>query len=246
MTRLRLFQLRLAATAAMLLLVFGVIRLLWYPGAYFSISGSGKLFLVLIAVTVIVGPCLSAFAYKPGKKGLLLDLSLLAAVEVIVVLLAMSTIHARRPYYTVFAVDRFESVSRVEIDITKIANAAFHTRPGHEPRLVYAELPQDPDVLSNLIDETVLQGKHDIDRRPEFWRPYTAGIGVVKAAAKPLERLLVGDERRATAVQRWLARQEADASEFLYLPLRGKSGDATMIVHADVGFPVDILQVDPW
>ena len=246
MTRLRLFQIRLAATAASLLLVFGVIRLLWYPGAYFSISGSGKLFLILVGVTVVVGPCLSAFVYKPRKKGLLLDWSLLAAVEVVVVLMAMSMIHARRPYYTVFAVDRFESVSKVEIDIATIGNAALSTWPGHEPRLVYAELPQDPEILSNLIDETVLQGKQDIDRRPEFWRPYTAGIEVVKAAAKPLEGLLVADDRRAAAVQHWLGRQEADVSEFLYLPLRGKTGDATIIVHADVGFPVDIISVDPW
>lgn len=246
MTRLKVFQIRLAATTGVLLLVFAVVRLLWYPGAYFAISGVGRLFWVLAGVTVVVGPGLSAFVYKPQKKGLLSDLGLLALVEIVAVVVAVSVFYARQPFFTVFAVDRFEAVSRQEIDTAQIGHAVFRTRPGHEPRLVYAQLPQDPDVLSILIDETVFEGKQDIDRRPEFWKPYATGIPVIKAAAKPLERLLSGDQRRAERVQRWIAQQQGKAKDFIYLPLRGKNGDATIILHADIGYPVDILQVDPW
>ena len=246
MTRLRLFQIRLAGSAAVLIVVFAVIRLLWYPGAYFSIFGIGRLLLVLAVVSLIVGPALSAFIYKPGKKNLAMDLSLLAVVEIAAIVLAVSLIHARQPYYTVFAVDRFEAVSRQEIDASKISHAALRTRPGHEPRLVFAELPQDPEAFSKLIDETVFAGKRDIDRRPEFWKPYAAGVPVVKAAAKPLENLLNGDERRAARVLRWLAQQRGGRQDYLYLPLRGKTGDAVIILHADIGYPVAILNVDPW
>ena len=246
MTRLRVFQIRLAATAGLLLLIFAVIRLLWYPGAYFAISGVGKLFLVLVAVTMVVGPGLSAFVYKPGKKGLATDLGLLALLELATVVVAVSIIYSRQPFYTVFAVDRFEAVSRLEVDTARIGHKVLRTRPGHEPRLVYAELPQDPDVFSRLIDETVFEGKQDIDRRPEFWKPYAAGIPVIKGSARPLENLLNGDPRRAQRVQRWIAQQKRNAGAFVYLPLRGKTGDATMILHADIGYPVDILQVDPW
>ena len=246
MTRRQVFQVRLAATAALLLLVFAVVRLLWYPGAYFAISGVARLFLVLAAVTLVVGPGLSAFVYKPGKRGLVTDLGVLAVVEIIIVVVAVSIIYARRPYFTVFAVDRFEAVSRLEVDTARFSYAVFRTRPGHEPRLVYAELPQDPDVFSRLIDETVFEGKQDIDRRPEFWKPYAAGIPVIKGAARPLESLLSGDQRRAKRVQRWIAQQDGDVREFIYLPLRGRSGDATIILHADIGYPVDILAVDPW
>jgi hypothetical protein len=226
--------------------VFAVIRLLWYPGAYFAIFGIGRLLLVLAVVSLIVGPALSAFVYKPGKKSLAMDLSLLAVVEIIVIVLAVSVIYARQPFYTVFAVDRFEAVSRQEIDARQISHAALLTRPGHEPRLVFAELPQDPEVFSKLIDETVFEGKGDIDRRPEFWKPYAAGVSVVKEAAKPLENLLKGDDHRAARVLRWLAQQQGGRQDFLYLPLRGKTGDALIILHADIGYPVDILNVDPW
>jgi len=246
MTRRKVFLLRLGATASLLSLVFGLVRLLWYPGAYFAIFGVAKLLLVLVAVTLIVGPALSTFVYKPGKKGLRTDLGLLAALELVTVAVAVSIIYVRQPFFTVFAVDRFEAVSSAEIDMAQIGHDVIRTRPGREPRLVYAELPQDPEVFSKLIDETVFEGKADIDRRPEFWRPYTAGIPVIKAAAKPLVTLLDGDERRAARVHRWLSRQKGSPENYVYLPLRGKTGDAAMILHADVGYPVDILEVDPW
>lgn len=246
MTRSRLFQIRLLGTASLLLLVYGVVRLLWYPGGYFPISGVSKLLLILVVVSVVVGPGLSALVYKRGKKGLMTDLYVLATVELIAVLLAVSMIHARRPYYTVFAVDRFEIVSRVEVDTAQIDYAEFNSRPGHEPRLVYAELPQDRKLLETLMDETMFEGKKDIDRRPEFWKPYAAGIPVVKNAAPPLGNLLNGEIGRAASVQRWLTHQAGNARDYVYLPLRGRNGDVTMILHADIGYPVDILAVDPW
>ncbi len=245
MTGIRVFQWRIAATACVLLLAVAIVRLLWYPGVYFSISGIAKLVVVMVAVNVIVGPGLSAFVYKPGKSGLVLDFGVLAAVELAALVLAMSAIYARQPFYTVYAVDRFEVVTRNEVDTARIGYPDLRIRPGFEPRLVYAQMPEG-EALQLLIDETVFEGKKDIDRRPEFWKPYTAGIPVLKAAAKPLENLLNGDDGRAGHVQHWLLQQGGSLRDFLYLPLRGKHGDAAMILHAEIGYPVDIIDVDPW
>lgn len=246
MTRLGVLRMRLAATLGVLLLIYAVVRLLWYPGAYFEISGTGRLLAVLAAVTLIVGPGLSAFVYKPGKKGLKVDLALLAGVEFLAVAVAVSLIYVRQPYFTVFAVDRFEAVSWQEVDATQIRYAELRRRPGHAPRLVYAELPADPEVFDRLMDETIFEGKKDIDRRPEFWLPYSAGIPAVAAAAQPLESLLQGDSERAASVKRWMQHRDAKNGEYVFLPLRGKHDDALMILHASIGFPVDSLNVDPW
>jgi hypothetical protein len=39
---------------------------------------------------------------------------------------------------------------------------------------------------------------------------------------------------------------DARAADYAYLPVRGKDRDAAMILHADVGYPVDMLRLDPW
>ena len=246
MTRLKVLQIRLAVTATVLLLVFGVVRLFWYPDDYFIISGAATPFLVLVALALVIGPGLTTFVFKPGKKGLVGDIWLLAGAEFLVLCLALSIIYERRPFYAVFAVDRFEAVMHYEVDPAQIDYPEFYTRPGHEPRLVYAELPVDPEDRSRLIDETIFEGKADIDRRPEFWKPYASGIAQLKSVATPLANLLDDGDPRAVDVRRWLSKQDGGPQDYIYLPLRGRNGDAVMILDADIGYPVDTLAIDPW
>ncbi len=246
MTRAMVFQLRLAATVSVRLPVIAIVRLLWYPDGYFAITGVSRLLLVLVAVVVVLGPGLSAVVYKPGKPGLRFDFIVIACVEITILGWALSEIYDRRPAFTVFAVDRFEVVARSEVDLTPLGNSTLVTPPGHEPRLIYAELPSDPEVMNQLIDDTVFLGKADIDRRPEFWKPYSEGVAKVKAQARPLSHILTLSDGRAEPVKRWLARRHANANNYVYLPIRATGGDAIMIVHAEVGYPVGIVAVDPW
>ena len=246
MTRAKVFRIRFAATALGLLLAVAITRLLWYPGGYFAISGVSRLLLVLAAVVVVLGPGLSTVLYKPRKPGLRFDLIVIACAEIAVFAWALSEIHDRRPSFTVFAVDRFEVVARSEVDLTPLLNARLATQPGHAPRLIYAALPTDPEVMNQLIDDTVFLGKSDIDRRPEFWEPYAQGVATVKARAKPLSLYLALGDDLSGPVQRWLAGRNAKAGDYIFLPIRGRRGDAMMIVHADVGYPVGIVAVDPW
>lgn len=237
---------RLLGSAVVLLVTFALVRLLWYPGAYFAISGAHIQFLVLAAVVVVIGPVLTAFVYKPGKPGLAFDLSVLLGVELLAVVVAMTLLYQRQPHFTVFAVDRFEVVARGEVAVDELPNTIDASRPGHAPRLVYAKMPEDPDAVSRLIDETVFRGMADIDRRPEFWEPYTRGIPVIKQAARPLDALLQGSAEQQRAAARWLSSTESSAGDYVFLPLRGRAGDAAIILHADIGFPVATLRVDPW
>ncbi|MGI9200165.1 MAG: hypothetical protein ACR2QL_03845 [Woeseiaceae bacterium] len=246
MTRARLFSLRFAASASVLALAFLLVRLLWFPSGYFQIFGVGKLFLMMAGAALIVGPALSTLFFKPGKKGMKFDLIALAAVELMAVGWGMTEIAARRPVYAVFAVDRFEAVAAAEIDMTQIRYAEHVDLPGTGPRLVYAELPTDGEVMNRLIDETVLYGMADIDRRPEFWKPYPQGVVALKTAAAPLTDLLRAGDSRAAVIDKWLRGQKMTASELLFLPIRGRKGDGTIILHADIGYPVAVLPVDPW
>ena len=246
LSRSRLFLIRLAVSAALLLLAFSLVRLLWYPGAFFTVSGLGTQLLVLALAVFLLGPALSAFVYRPGKKNLAFDLGVLAVLEISAVVAALAVFYLRQPTFAVFAVDRFEAVALREVDRDKLALSGIKGRAAHAPRLVYARMPTDPDVKSRLIDETLMQGLADIDRRPEFWRPYTEGIRNVRTAAVPLQNLLAAGDRRAANVARWLSRTNFDAAELAYLPLRGRAGDATLILHASIGYPVATLAVDPW
>lgn len=246
MTRASVFWLRLAVTASLLILVFGLLRMLWYPEAYFELFGVAKLFLMLAFVTLIMGPGLTTLLFRPGKKGLVFDIVVIAIAEVAVFTWAVIELNDRKPVFAVFAVDRFESVRANEVDLEQLRYPELAGRPGHAPRLVYAQLPEDPDAMSRLIDETVFLGMADIDRRPEFWKPYAQGVREIRGAAQPLTELLVRADSRAAEIQQWLDAQRLTAADYLYLPVRGSRADGTMVLHGDIGYPVAVLGVDPW
>ena len=146
-TRAEFFPLRLAPTAVTLLVAAALVSQLWYPGAYFGLAGVAKLIAILVAVNLIIGPGLSTFVYRPGKPRLALDLWLLGILEVAVLVVAVVILYQRQPWFTVFAVDRFESVTRAEVDMAQLSFAGLQSRPGHRPRLVFAELPRDQAAL---------------------------------------------------------------------------------------------------
>ena len=246
MTKLKVFQLQFAASAAVLLLCLAVIRLLWFPGGYFAISNVAELFLILCGVILVVGPGLSALLYRPGKWGLKFDLVVIVLIEAAILGWGLTAIHERRPEFLVFVVDRFEAVTMAEVDITPLGDSRLARRPAHMPRLIHAALPTDPEIMNRLIDETVFEGKLDIDRRPEFWQPYAAGIRNLKAKAKPLTRFMAPADARREAIQVWLDRRGSQAGDFIYLPLQARGGDGIVVIHPDIGYPVAILPIDPW
>jgi hypothetical protein len=71
-------------------------------------------------------------------------------------------------------------------------------------------------------------------------------MATLLAAAVPFVHLLAADSARAVPAQRWLARREGLAEDYLYLPLRARDGDGVIVIDADLGYPVDVLAIDPW
>lgn len=246
MTRLQFLRLRSIPTAVSLVIVVALVRLAWYPGEYLGLAGIAGLVWLMVGVNLVLGPALTSFVFRPGKRGLRFDIAAIAAVEALALGLMVTSLYERRPAFTVFAVDRFEVVTWPEIDDPRVAANRIGRRRGLEPRLAFAELPTDPDVFDRLLEETVLLGLPDIDRRAEFWLPYAAGLPVLKSRAQPLGRLLDGEDGRSGRVERWLRRASGDVADYAYLPIRGRKADAAMVLHADIGYPVAILPVDPW
>ena len=241
-SRSRFFLLRLALTALFLLILLGLVRFDWYPGLLLQLSGTARHLAVVAVAALVIGPGLSTLLYRPGKRGLRLDLVVVVIVEIAVISVVAFDLHQRRPYFAVFAVDRFELVMANEVDWGNIRYDELRSKPFGFPRLVYAKLPDDPVAITTLIDEVVLGGAPDIDRRPEFWLPYPEGVQSVREALIALDKTQNG----AKAVNAWLKSDSLDAADFGYLPLRGQSGDASIVVDRSSGIPVQMLDFDPW
>ena len=240
------FLIHLAISATIVGIVFILIFFFWYPKPYFEANGAWKVLRILVMVDLVMGPLLTLVLFKIGKPGLMMDLCLIALVQLAALVYGVHVIYGERPYYLAFAVDRFEVIGKVEIDQAKLKYPELKNKPNQGPILVFADFPEDPEERSNFLLETVMEGKPDLERRPEYYHPYAVNKERVIEKAKPLIELINNNKSSKEEVNKFIKRQGGSEKDYLYLPLVGKNKDLALVIDKNTGLPVDGISADPW
>jgi hypothetical protein len=233
------FLLSVAVAAAVLVFML----LVWYPRPLFEAAGGDRLIFILVVVDVTLGPLITLIIFKAGKKGLKLDLAVIATLQVAALAYGMHAVYLARPVYLVFTKDRFELVSAADLepDDLKKARPEFAQLPLGRPRYIAAVSPADPDARQKLLMAS-LQGK-DLQMHPQYYVPYEQEVANALARAQPVELIL---KRDPEAVQPHLASTGRPRESVKFLPLRGRQADGAVLLDAKTGAPLDIVLVDPW
>jgi hypothetical protein len=250
MSRPRAFLTHLAFSAVVVGTACAVIFFLWYPHPYFQATGAWHVLRVLIGVDLVLGPLLTLIVFKPGKWGLRFDLCVIALLQLTALIYGLATIYSERPYFTVFAVDRFYVLARKDVAEADLAQYRVAERIGSKPLrgpvAVVAERPTEFKAFQRFLEETVFEGKPDLERRPEFWRRYADATSEVIARARPLSTLRASRPEAAGAIAELAAALGLPEERLAFLPLIAKNRDLSFIVDAVDGTPLDVLDVDPW
>lgn len=242
----------LAGSAVVVGTVCALIFLVWYPDPYFQATGAWSVLRILIGVDLVLGPLLTLIVFKAGKPGLKFDLCVIAAVQLAALVYGVAVIYNERPYYTVFAVDRFNVLARGEVDPTELADPALMaverigTKPWRGPLLVVATRPNDAAGLNRLLEETLFEGKADIERRPLYWDRYSDQRAQVLERALPLAQLKAVRSADARTIERVAERLGRTEQELAFLPVIAKNRDLTMLIDSTTGLPLGVVDVDPW
>jgi len=242
----RAFLTHLALSATIVGTVCGLIFFFWYPPPYFGIKGAWNVLRVLIGVDLVLGPLLTLILFRPGKPGLGIDMTMIAMIQLSALLYGTTVIFHERPYFAVFAVDRFEVLSRKDVDPAAIAGTEFEAKPMVGPVLAYASLPTAPAELQRLIEETLFEGKPDIERRPEFWGAYDEHRRDILARAQKLSELA---ERRPALAKEIAAAGTSlgrDPAALVYVPVIGTDRALTLVLESESARPLKVLDIDPW
>src|SRR5262245_9162347 len=251
-SRGRAFFTHLCGSATIVGAVCALIFFIWYPHPYFQAAGAWNVLRVLIGVDLVVGPLLTLIVFKPGKWGLKFDLCAIATLQLAALIYGISVIYTERPYFTVFALDRFYVLPRKDVDQEQLVDRALvaaeriGSKPVRGPLLVVAMRPTDAAGMQRLLEETLFGGKPDIQQRPEFWTAYGKAAGDVVARAHPLAALRAERPDSAAAIDGLVAKLRMPETELGFLPVVARNKDLAMIVDTASGVPLEVLEVDPW
>ena len=85
--------------------------LYWFPGDLFFIDGGWQGLKLVAMVDLVLGPALTLILYKPGKPKLVMDMSLIAFIQIAALGYGFYTTHQQRTVAVVFAEHNFTTVS---------------------------------------------------------------------------------------------------------------------------------------
>lgn len=83
----------------------------WYPGDLFFMDGGWQGLKLVAMVDLVLGPVLTLILYKPGKPKLMLDMSLIALIQISALVYGFYTTHQQRAVAIVFAESGFNTLS---------------------------------------------------------------------------------------------------------------------------------------
>jgi hypothetical protein len=244
--RLRAGGVHFAISLAIATSVFLVIYFVWFPGVLFEGAGGRDLLRLIFFVDVTLGPLLTFIVFVPGKKSLVFDLAVIAAMQLAALGYGVWTMFEIRPVYIVFVKDRFELARADDIsaeELAKVRGTPLARLPLDGPHLMGARLPTDPDEQFR-ISQSALAGGPDLYGYPRYYRPYEEVRGEVLRASAP-----AGDLRKyndPARVAEAIARSGRPEAELRYAAMRSGKTDLAVLVDARTGDLVAITALRPW
>ena len=245
-TRWRAAAVHVCLSALVALSVFSCIFFLWYPGALFEEAGGRQLFALIAGVDVCLGPLITLIIFKPGKKGLKLDLATIAVLQLCALAYGASVLYESRPVWIVFVKDRFELVRANDVLAKDLAKAKrpFNRLPLTGPRIAGARLPTDPNEQL-LVAMTALQG-HDVQTYPQYLVPYETEKAAAAAKAHPVSELRKLNPQRGGDIDAWVKRLKRGESDIGFFPVRAGRRDLTAFVDRRTGEFLGTSTMRPW
>lgn len=237
------FALSVLVAALVAALVFWV----WYPHPYRGLMGSFKLFWLIVGIDVVCGPLLTFILASPKKKRreMVLDLSLVAAIQLSAFVYGMYNVYQARPVAVVYEIDRLRALAKADIYAEELPQApeSYRKLPLFGIwQLAAREKTDNDDTLADV--NLAVQG-YDIGQRPSWWIPYANAREQMQKRAKPLNTLI----QRANTEEQTLLKDAAKRSglsidQLYYLPFTSpKSSEWTAILNDDMQL-LDAVPVD--
>jgi len=249
MSRHKAAALHIACSAAVALLVVAGMLFIWYPPPLFEALGAEGMVFILVGVDVVLGPLVTWVIFSPTKRLVLLklDLAIIAALQLTALGYGVYVISEARPAFLLFVRDRFEVTSVNEIDPKEQAKATrpeFRFSPLLGPRLAAADIPRDPgEQLRVMMSGTA---GADLKTFPQYYIPYEARIPLVLKKGRPLALLRKHHPESKEALDKAIARTGLAEDQLVFVPLRARKKDMSVLVDAKTGRIAGYAPLDPW
>ncbi len=247
MTRIKAVSIHLLISLAVVSSVITYAVIIWYPDIYSQTDEFIAILWLLATVDITLGPLLTAVVFKPQKKSLKFDLSVIALLQMVALSYGVNTLFTARPVFIVFNIDRLTVVSAVDIPISERQRASpdYQKFSYTGPILVGSHLPDDPQERERILTLSILNHV-DLAQLPQNYVPYEQVTHAVLNQLKSFDVLIKHKPEYQAVIQTALSKLHVANTAVGYLPVIAKSKDTIAVISRENGQVLKYLPINAW
>lgn len=232
-SRLKAMLIHLAISMAIFLILFALLIGEWYPSFFFDTDGGWEGLRILIGVDLVLGPLLTLIVYRPQKPGLLFDLSLIGATQLICLIIGTHIVYSERPLALVFVDDHFVSVSQGSFDFAGTKSSELKNLPGDYPKQIYIEMPADKEERKALKRRQVSEGP--LHARPALFRPFPDHAQEAVSQGISISQYRKDMPDKDSALTAWLKQTGYQEEAIIWVPYTARYRDSFLVLDRQSG-----------
>ncbi len=218
------------------LLVFSTLvammLLFWFPGDLFFIDGGWQGLKLVAMVDLVLGPALTLILFKPGKPKLVMDMSMIAAIQLSALAYGFYTTHQQRTVAVVFAENTFNTLSaKANLEANQQLRK-LDVQPGTLPPVSLFKLPllvtpaPDKESYGKFL-ENILNGYPGPQERSDQYVPMATHHDMIKKNALSHEQL--AENGTLESVEKALNKRNLDASQVEFYRFKARYANGVAI-----------------
>ncbi len=235
-TRIQAFAWSLVITLVLVLVVAWAVAFLWYPDYLFRVDGGWQGLRLIVAVQLVTGPLLTLILYKPGKKGLLFDLTIIGMLQAVCLAAGTLIVYLERPLFLVYYDRHLYSLSAdsyTDQGITPPDPLAWGRRT---PVLVQSV------VADNPIDEAGIRRILYQEEIPAWIWPATYRmVDLSKLRAEGISALQLRNQKGIEDIDRWLQTYGSTTDDFIFVPIHARYQNGFLAIRKSDGAFLDVV-----
>lgn len=198
--RWQAFGIHLLISVVLFIVLAAIIYFWWYPGILFQNDGGLEGIKLVASVDFFIGPLLTLFVYKLGKKSLPFDLAFIAVLQAFCLAGGMWTVWQTRPVAVVYAMGAFKSIPYQSYKDYGIDPYDVPALQGRWPAWVAVDMPIDKLAIFNQGSGMINQ---QVFFETAYYVPLSKVVSALDAAGKLPEAIVLfpalreGEQRAA-------------------------------------------------
>lgn len=239
----------LLVTLAIAIIVGVLVFFIWYPKPFREMTGGLGLYKLILGIDIVCGPLLTFILASPKKthKAMLVDISLIACIQLSALGYGLYSVAQARPVALVFEYNRFRLVNYASIVQSDLKDALpqYQSIPWHRIETVgLKEIKTGEEQQANM--KRFWETGAEMGMFPDYWIPYQDVKQQVWDTADAMSKLTNLTLKQQEKLKLAIEKSGKTKSQIRYAPMFTPMSDDWIVLLEAGGNIVGYANVSGW